>query len=220
MTLTAIENFVQTTGNTGTAQTGSTLGKDDFLKLLVTQMKNQDPLDPMDGTEYTAQLAQFSSLEVLQNIDAEIQKLKIAQASANTSRASDYLGKTVTAAGDSFELADGAISDFRFKVDSSAAETFVKIYNSAGGFVTSIDTGARAAGEHVITWDGKDSQGIQAQDGTYSAEVIAADGNGNPVDVETVFSGRAVEINFRDGTAYIMVGSREVSLDDVRRISS
>ena len=187
---------------------------------MVTQMKNQNPLEAMDGTEFTAQLAQFSSLEALQNIDAEIQNLKAAQMSANNTRAADYLGKTVTAAGDSFELANDAISDFRFRIDAGAAQTFVKIYSSAGEFVTSLDTGAQAAGEHAISWDGTDSQGIRMQDGTYFAEVIAIDGNENPVSVETVFSGRAVEINFRDNTAYIMIGNREVALDDIRKISS
>lgn len=220
MTVSAIDNFVQTTSNGGTTQTGTVLGRDDFLKLLVTQMKNQDPMDPMDGTEYTAQLAQFSSLEVLQNIDAEIQKLKSTQAAANNSKATDYLGKTVSAVGNSFDLANGAISDLRFKLDSSATETYVKIYGAAGQYVTSIDTGARTAGEHLFTWDGIDGQGLAAPDGTYFAEVMAVDGNGNPVDAETVFSGRATEINFRDDTAYILVGGQEVTLADIRKISS
>ncbi len=220
MTVTAINDFVQTIANTGATQSGVSLGKDDFLKLLVAQMKNQDPLAPMDGTEFTAQLAQFSSLEVLQNIDVEIQKLKLAQSSANTARAADYLGKTITAAGDSFQLTDGAISDFRFRIDSNTSETYVKVYNSTGGFVTSIDTGARPAGEHLLTWDGKDSQGLPVPNGTYFAEVMAVDGNGNPVSAETVFSGRAVEVIFREGTAFVVVGSREVSLDEIRRISS
>ncbi len=220
MTIAAIENFVQTTANVGTTQSGTGLDKNDFLKLLVTQMKNQDPLDPMDGTEYTAQLAQFSSLESLQNIDAQIQQLKTTQAAANNSRATDYLGKTVTAAGDSFDLANGAISDLRFRLDSSAAETYLKVYNSAGQFVTSIDTGARAAGEHLLTWDGLNGQGLAAPDGSYFAEVMAVDGNGHPVAAETVFSGRATEINFRNDIAYVLVGGREVTLADIRKISS
>jgi flagellar basal-body rod modification protein FlgD len=220
MTVTAIENFVQTTSNVGTTQPETFLGRNDFLKLLVTQMKNQDPLDPMDGTEYTAQLAQFSSLESLQNIDAEIQALKATQAAGNNSRAADYLGKTVTAVGDRFDLAAGAISDLRFTLDSSAAETYVKIYNGAGQYVTSINTGARAAGEHLFAWDGIDSQGLAVPDGTYTAHVMAVNGNGNPVAAETVFSGRATEINFRSDTAYVLVGGQEVILADIRRISN
>ncbi|CAD7849432.1 MAG: Flagellar basal-body rod modification protein FlgD [Olavius algarvensis Delta 4 endosymbiont] len=220
MTVSAIENFVQTTHNTSASTSGAVLGKDDFLKLLVTQMKNQDPMDPMDGTEYTAQLAQFSSLEALQNIDAEIQQLKTNQAAANNSRAADYLGKTVTAAGDSFDLAGGTTSDLRFRLTAGAAETYVKVYNGAGQYVTSIDNGARAAGEHLFTWDGLDSQGVAAPDGAYFIDVMAVDGNGHPVATETVFSGRATEINFRDDTAYIMVGGREVTLADIRKISS
>lgn len=220
MTVSAIENFVQTTHNTSASTSGAVLGKDDFLKLLVTQMKNQDPMDPMDGTEYTAQLAQFSSLEALQNIDAEIQQLKTNQAAANNSRAADYLGKTVTAAGDSFDLAGGTTSDLRFRLTAGAVETYVKVYNGAGQYVTSIDNGARAAGEHLFTWDGLDSQGVAAPDGAYFIDVMAVDGNGHPVATETVFSGRATEINFRDDTAYIMVGGREVTLADIRKISS
>ncbi|MCP3950643.1 MAG: hypothetical protein GY697_00245 [Desulfobacterales bacterium] len=220
MTVTAIENFVQTTDNRATPQTGTVLGKEDFLKLLVTQMKNQDPLDPMDGTEYTAQLAQFSSLEALQNIDAEIQALKTSQAAANNSKAADYLGKTITAVGDSFDLAGGTISDMRYRLDASATETYVKVYNHAGQYVTSLDTGARTAGEHQFTWDGIDSQGLAVPDGTYYIEVMAVDGNGNPVQSETVFSGRATEINFRGDTAYLLVGGREVTLADIRKLSS
>lgn len=220
MTVTAIENFVQTTDSPGTASSGTVLGKDDFLKLLVTQMKNQDPLDPMDGTEYTAQLAQFSSLEALQNIDTEIKNLKATQAAANNSRAADYLGRNVTAAGDGFDLAGGEISDLRFRLDAGAVETYVKVYDSAGSYVASIDMGARAAGEHLITWDGADSQGAVMPDGTYYAEVIAVDGNGSAVSAETVFSGLATEINFRDDTAYVRVGGREVTLADIRRISN
>ena len=220
MTVTAIQNFVQTTDAAGAASSGTVLGKDDFLKLLVTQMKNQDPLDPMDGTEYTAQLAQFSSLEALQNIDTEIRNLKTAQADANNARAADYLGKTVTAAGESFDLAGGAISDLRFSLDADAAETYVKVYDGAGQYVTSIDTGARAAGEHLFVWDGTNSQGIKVPDGTYFAEVIAADGNGSAVAAETLFSGIATEINFRDDNAYVTVGGREVTLADIRRISN
>jgi len=220
MTISAIENFVPTTNDTAASTSGTALGKDDFLKLLVTQMKNQDPLNPMDGTEYTAQLAQFSSLEALQNIDAEIQQLKTTQAAANNSRAADYLGKTVTAVGDSFDLSSGTVSNLRYRLDNAAAETYVKVYNGAGQYVTSIDSGARAAGEHLFTWDGLDSQGVAAPDGAYFIEVMAVDGNGNPVATETVFSGQATEINFRDDTAYILVGGREVTLEDIRKISS
>lgn len=220
MTISAIDNFVQTTDNTAASTSGTVLGKDDFLKLLVTQMKNQDPLNPMDGTEYTAQLAQFSSLEALQNIDAEIQQLKTTQAAANNSRAAEYLGKTVTAVGDSFDLSNGTVSNLRYRLDNAAAETYVKVYNGAGQYVTSIDSGARAAGEHMFTWDGLDSQGAAAPDGVYFIEVMAVDGNGNPVATETIFSGQATEINFRGDTAYILVGGREVTLEDIRKISS
>ena len=162
----------------------------------------------------------FSSLEALQNIDAEIQKLKTTQAAANNSRAADYLGKTVTASGSSFDLTGGTISDLRFKLDSSAAETYVKVYDSAGRYVATIDAGARNAGEHQLAWDGRDDQETVVPDGTYRAEVLAVDDNGNPMAVETVFSGRATEINFRDETAYILIDGREVTLENIRRISN
>jgi len=220
MTVTSIDSFVQTTDNTGMTTSVDVLGKDDFLQLLVTQMKNQDPLDPMDGTEYTAQLAQFSALEALQNIDSEIQQLITTQEAANNSRAADYLGKTVTAVGDSFEVAAGTISDMRYRLDGATAETYVKVYDSAGEYVTTIDAGAQAEGEHLFTWDGLDSEGITVPDGAYYMRVMAVDANGNPVDAETVFCGQATEINFRDNTAYVLVGGREVTLADIRKVSN
>jgi flagellar basal-body rod modification protein FlgD len=94
------------------------MGKDDFLHLLVTQLKAQDPLNPMDSTAFTAQLAQFSSLEQLQNINSTLGTLNASQAESTNSQAVQFIGKTITAVGDSLEVRNGQSEDLHFSLNA------------------------------------------------------------------------------------------------------
>ena len=116
----SVAAITSTTTNT-TAQTAAAaatvVGKDDFLKLLVAQLENQDPLNPMDGTEFTAQLAQFSSLETLQSIDGGLSDLNAAQSTLHNSQAVSLIGKTVLYEGDTFSYTGEGMSDIQFRLD-------------------------------------------------------------------------------------------------------
>ena len=105
----------------------STLGKNEFLNLFVTQLKNQDPLDPMDSSEFTAQLAQFSSLEQLNNINDGIKFLKTSQTIANNRQALGFIGKTVTASGNSINVSSDDSNTLHFNLSSDADAVFINI---------------------------------------------------------------------------------------------
>ena len=115
-----------------TSQT-SVMGKEDFLSLLITQLQNQDPLNPTDSTEFTAQLAQFSSLEQLGNVNDSLMELKNLQASINNSQAVSLIGKAITANGNSIQLtADGPVQ-YDFKLADDAVLIVASIYDRTGG---------------------------------------------------------------------------------------
>jgi len=99
----------------------NTLGKDDFLNLLITQLQNQDPLSPMDSTEFSAQLAQFSSLEQLSNVNENLETLLLYQGSLNNSQAVSFIGKTITASGDSVLITDGIPDNIHFELAGDAS---------------------------------------------------------------------------------------------------
>ena len=113
----------------------SVLGKDDFLNLLVAQLRNQDPLKPMESTEFTAQLAQFSSLEQLYNVNDNLGDLETSQAAMHNNQAVSMIGKTAWARGSIVQKADNAPVDLHFGLDKAASETMVNIYDAQGNFI-------------------------------------------------------------------------------------
>ena len=111
------------------------MDKDAFLNLLVTQLQNQDPLNPTDSVEFTAQLAQFSSLEQLSNVNDNLEQLQNYQASINNSQAVSLIGKDITAKGNALQLKDGGPAGCNFSLDGSAAIVTISLYDSTGEFV-------------------------------------------------------------------------------------
>ena len=103
------------------------LGKDDFLNLLVTQLQHQDPLNPADSTEFTAQLAQFSSLEQLNNINDNLENMEQFQASVTNSQAVSYIGREITARGNSVQLESGQPAECQFELEADAALAVISI---------------------------------------------------------------------------------------------
>jgi flagellar basal-body rod modification protein FlgD len=195
------------------------LGKEDFLYLLVTQLKSQDPLEPMKSTEFTAQLAQFSSLEQLCIINENLGYLQLYQASLNNSQAVAFIGKTVKASGNSIYLTDGVPDDIHFELAEDAISSFINIYDYAGNLVRTIEVGALNAGEQTIEWDGTDNEGNKFPDGKYVFEVLATDVNGDMVRTTTYITGRVTGVTFKDGITYLLVGNQEVPVGNVIQIT-
>ena len=194
------------------------LGRDAFLNLLITQLQNQDPLNPTDSTEFTAQLAQFSSLEQLGNVNDNIKQLLNFQASSNNSQAVALIGKGITASGNSLDLAQDRPVGCDFKLDRNADVVAVSIYDRSGGFVNSFEGRNLTAGKHTLDWDGIDQNGNPAAPGNYTFEVMAADANGASIETTTFFSGKVDKVIFEDNTTYLISGDQRVALGDVVEI--
>jgi flagellar basal-body rod modification protein FlgD len=195
------------------------LSKLDFLKLLVTQLSYQDPLSPMEGTEFSSQLAQFSSLEELQkmsdSLDSSLQANLLLATSINNSMATTLIGKTVRAESDTVQLEQTGDASIHFLLDSSAADVSVEIVDQNGETVRELSAANLSSGENTISWDGCDEQGHRLEAGSYTIRVTAKDSNGQGVGVTPYFEGRVTGVLYRDGVAILLLGSQEITLGSV-----
>jgi len=210
-----------TTGGTPPAVVPSKeLDRDAFLNLLITQLQNQDPLNPTDSTEFTAQLAQFSSLEQLGNVNENLKQLQNFQASINNSQAVSLIGKEITATGNSLDLTAGRLAGCDFEIDADAAVVVASIYDHTGEYVTSFEGRNLAAGQHTLYWDGIDKNGNPAAPGNYTFELMAADDDGNNIQTTTFFSGRVDKVVFENNTTFLISGGQKVALGDILQVSA
>jgi flagellar basal-body rod modification protein FlgD len=194
-----------------------TLGKEDFLKLLLEQLSHQDPLNPMDSTEFTVQLTQFTSLEELNNINSTLNEVLAFQHSMQNAAVANLIGKTVTASGNTIYLKDSA--DIRYELLEDASSVEISIIDSTGKIVKSEELGSQKAGDQIYLWDGKDNYGNQLPEGTYIFEIEALNGPGDPVNVLTSTSGIVTGVYFEDGTTYLILdGGRNVHLTEIQSI--
>lgn len=212
---------ISTIGGVSTADTvtkdNSALGKDDFLNLLLKQLSYQDPLNPMDSAEFTAQLTQFSSLEELTNINTTLNDVLAFQQSMQNASVSNLIGKTVTVDGNTAFLSEEAEINYELSTQASAVE--ITIYDSSGRVVSSKNIGPQASGEQRYTWDGKDSSGNQLPEGSYSFQVDAVDISGNPVQALTSGAGTVTKVVFEEGRTFIILdGGVKVNLNDIKSI--
>ncbi|MCU0538637.1 MAG: hypothetical protein MUF46_01950, partial [Desulfobacterales bacterium] len=196
------------------------MGKDAFLKLLITQLQHQDPLNPADSTEFTAQLAQFSSLEQLSNINTNLDTLKLYQASLNNAQAVGFIGKEILANGNAIEKSGNRPVACEFELPDEAKRVVVTIYDAAGGFVKDIDMSGSFSGYQTLLWDGTDRNGNPAADGSYSFEVQAQGVNGASLSVPTRSRGIVTGVVFENGVTYLLSGRHRFAVGDVLQVSS
>jgi flagellar basal-body rod modification protein FlgD len=161
-------NSLQNPTATATQSSSNALGKDAFLQLLVTQMKNQNPLDPQDNTQFVAQLAQFSSLESMQNLTSTVDTIATSYKSSQALQASSLVGRSVIVSASSTVVDTAKGMTGTVVVPSSSAATTLKISDAQGNVVKTLDLGAQAAGNTSFTWDGTNEAGEVATAGTYN----------------------------------------------------
>ena len=204
---------------TQTSAQDEILGKNDFLNLLVAQLKHQDPLNPAESTEFTAQLAQFSSLEQLNNINDNLKNMELFQTSVTNSQAVSYIGKEITARGNTVQLESGLAAECQFELEANAALVVISVYDAGGGFVKSFETGPLDAGRQYAAWDGTDRNGNPASAGLYRFEVQAVDANNQDVSVTSLMSSVVTGVSFIDQTARLITGLQTIAIDDVMAVS-
>jgi flagellar basal-body rod modification protein FlgD len=220
--MSTIQNPVSASSATPTPRTPkTTMGKDDFLSLLVTQMRNQDPLDPMKGADFAAQLAQFSSLEQLTNIsgslDQSLQANAIMTNSINNALAATFIGKDVRASASSFQYQGHGPVNLGYSLTASAETATVKIYDDAGNVVRTLN-GSTTKGLNSITWDGTNDRGETVGSGNYTFKVQAADKTGATLDASTYMSGKVSGVRFKSNGAVFVIDGVEIPLSNILEI--
>ena len=200
---------------------GASLGKADFLLLLVTQFKHQDPLNPMDDKEFVAQLAQFSSLEQLMNMNESMDKLTAATKEQQMVNAAIYIGKEVAAGGNGIAKTDDGISKFYWAIGSDMAKGTIYVYDQNMNQVYGEQISARTAGTYNFDWSGKTYTGAEALNGVYYIRLSCEDANGQPMLVDTAVTGRVEGVINEGGELYLrMADGRMVALQNVREIAA
>jgi len=194
------------------------MNKDDFLKLFITQLQNQDPLNPMDGTEQISQLAQLTQVEQSYNTNSYLQSVISALGDSSALSAISYVGSEVTAAGSKVYLQEGSGADIKLSAPKAAEQITVNIIDGNGNVVRNLTGGATAAGESTLAWDGKDSRGVQLPSGAYTVAATAMDAAGNNFACSPFIRGVVEGINFAGSSPLLVVGGLEVPFSDLLRV--
>ena len=189
---------------------------DNFLTLLTQQLKNQDPLSPMETNEFTTQLVQFTGVEQAILTNTQLEQLVQVQLAGQTLSAVSFIGKEISAVGDKASLADGE-AQFAYTLSDDAATATYTIRNAAGDVVFS-GQGPVAAGTHQISWNGLTSDSQTAPDGVYTIEIAATDADGNPVEAEEGIVGVVTGVESRDGQPVVMIGDLAIYLQEITAV--
>jgi len=201
----------------------SNLGKNDFLNLLVTQLRYQDPMEPLKDSDFVAQLAQFSSLEQLDNINTSLGysnelDYALSQTIANT-MATTIIGKEIVAEGNVVYHSYGQDNDLHFTLGGEAATAEINIYNDSGALVRTLTVSDLDEGMNSVNWDGKDDADSSLPAGEYTFDVTATAADGSSVSVETRIVGIVDSVRYENGQGYLMIGDQRVSMGDIIQIN-
>ena len=189
-----------------------------FLTLLTTQLQNQDPLNPMDSSQFTQQLVMFSQVEQQIDTNQNLQTLIALNQSNTLSNATTYLGKSVTITTGNGALQDGTCT-WRYALGADAANSTVTVTNSNGQVVYTAP-GETASGGHDFTWNGEDASGNQLPDGVYKLSVSASAPDGSAIQSAIAFKGVVDEVNMTGNEPLLMIGPMGVPLSQVSAIDS
>jgi flagellar basal-body rod modification protein FlgD len=210
----ATASSTKSTTNTSEAKTDEVLGKQDFLTLLVAQLSNQDPLNPDDPTEFTAQLAQFSSLEQLFNLNEGMDTLVQAYDSADRMSTLGTIGKEVAYSSGTFSF-EGEPVVLGYQLDANASEVNLALRKD-GATVAILEGEQLVKGTHYITWDGTTGSGQPAPPGSYEIVVQAKAAEGETVEVIPIVRSEVTGVDLEGkngGTLITKLG--EVSFNSV-----
>lgn len=201
-----ISAFTSTTGQSSGSDSVTRLADnfDDFLKLLTTQLQNQDPTSPMDADQFTQQLVQFSGVEQQIKSNQTLDELASLMQAEKLSQSVSYIGAEVEAEGSVFGLGDDGEATLHYELESPAASVLVRISDELGRTVA-LKSGDVETGKHSLTWDGLGDNGRQYTDGPFSFEIIAQSVTGDPVEATTMITGIVDSVEMQGSESLLSV---------------
>jgi flagellar basal-body rod modification protein FlgD len=216
MTIVSETTSAQSPGLVENTGSGSVLGKDDFLKLLVAQLENQDPMNPDDPTEFTAQLAQFSSLEQLFTVNESLSAMISSQGDLAKMTALSMINREVVSKSHDFTLDDKPVL-LGYSLDESVDELELLIKDGTGRTVAVLPATELEKGDHFLEWDGTGENGQVLPAGEYNfyAVVTSAD---NLEEVPTLVKGTVTGVNFDSARDVLVTTSGEFFLSDIQSV--
>jgi flagellar basal-body rod modification protein FlgD len=219
-TISATTSAVTTAATSGA--TTSTVAKDTlasnfttFLQLLTTQLKNQNPLDPLDTNQFTQQLVQFAQVEQQLKSNDQLATLVSLQKTAQATQALGYVGQTVAIDGQTSRLSNGS-AGWSFNSPKPATAT-VNIVNSAGATVFSGSYSLNSGAQNFV-WDGRNNAGVKQADGDYKLTITAKDASGQAVAVSTEIQGVVDSVDLTKSPPVLSVNKTEYTLDKIKRV--
>lgn len=218
-----ISNQIKNNGiaNALAGQAGKTMEKDEFLKLLVTQLSHQDPLKPMESHEFASQLAQFSSLEQLQNMNGTMEESIMSDymmtQSINNTLATTLIGKTAVANGNKITFS-GESSNIQFNLNSSVETLTLTIKDSSGNIVRTITETGFSEGLNSVYWDGKNSLGDTVIEGDYNYKITAYNNEGDLIQSQSLISGKIDGISYDENGIVLMINGNKINLNEILEI--
>ncbi len=186
---------------------------DNFLTILTTQLQYQDPLDPMDSSEFTQQLVQFTGVEQSVAQNKNLEQIVAMLSGDKFLGAAGYIGKTVEATGDTTQLQKG-VASWTYDLATTANSAVISIYNSAGQEVL-VKPFEKEQGKHVFNWDGMDQNGVQVPDGQYTLSVDAKNFAGEAVGATMNLSGQVTGVEHTENGEVLMIGGLKIPVSAV-----
>ena len=195
------------------------LNKDAFFKLMMAQLKNQNPLSPMESHEMAANLAQFTALEQLFNVNENLTGLKKVQEPNANYQLMSFVGKTVTADSSQIQRAKGdTIHELKYQLPADAAEVKITVEDTSGQVIrTSLQKNLKK-GENRFSWNGVQDDGQTARAGEYNVKFEAKGADGKNVAIQSRFSGRITGLNFGAQGPVLMMGNQSIRLSDIKKV--
>ncbi|NQU62913.1 MAG: hypothetical protein HQ517_01320 [SAR324 cluster bacterium] len=196
------------------------LEKQDFMNLFLTQMSNQNPVDPMDSGSMMTQLAQLGTMEQLEKLNSQVKDLNMTQKDISRFQSLQFLEKDVLTESDGIELTQGTSNPIYYSLDQEANNVRLTIEDEDGGPVYSKTLGMTTAGKHQYLWDGKNNEGVMMPEGKYKIRFLASDLKGNSSPLQIFNSGRVAQVEYRDGLPWIKTNHETMPLSKVRTINT
>ena len=216
MSVEAITQSYGAVAGTGTVN-GTEAAKMEFMQLLVAQIQNQDPLNPMDNTEFTSQLTQFTMLEELEAMNAKLDDNLLMGQSINNTAMLGLVGRSVTVEGNRIDVSDGETTESMVAA-ATAGLARVEVTDETGHVVATYVTEVEA-GLNDVSWDGRLADGTRAADGAYTITVTVADAAGSEVPFTTLMTGPVQGLRYENNMPVVMVGGLEFFVSEIYKVS-